>query len=62
MQKTEMLLLVGEMQNSLDALNDIERLYATYLPAFMDAQTRDARDAVMLAEILANTYMCFGCI
>lgn len=58
MPKTELLLLIGEIENSLDALDDIERLYATYLPAFMDAQTRDARDAVMLAEILTNTYTC----
>ena len=58
MQRTEVLLLVEEMQNSLDAHDDIEHLYATYLPAFMDAQTRYARDAVMLAEILTNTYTC----
>ena len=58
MPRTEVLLLIGEIQNSLDALDDIVRLYATYLPAFTDAQTRDARDAVLLAEILTNTYTC----
>ncbi|MBN2005348.1 MAG: hypothetical protein JXA21_18460 [Anaerolineae bacterium] len=58
MSKTELLLLVGEIKNSLDALDNIERLHATYQSAFMDEQTRDARDAVMLAEILTNTYTC----
>ncbi len=58
MSRTELLLLVGEIRQSRAVLENIWEMYTTYVSTFADEQKRDIRDAVMLAEILANTYTC----
>lgn len=59
MSKTvELLLLIGEIRESRAVLNHIQGMYTTYSPIFKDEQHRDVRDAVLLAEILTNSYTC----
>jgi len=58
MSRTELLLLVGEIRQSRAVLENIWGMYTTYVSTFDDEQKRDIRDAVMLAEILTNTYTC----
>lgn len=62
MQRTELLLLVGEIKESRVVLNKIQQMYDTYNPMFRDEQKRDIRDAVLLAEILTNSYTCIETI
>lgn len=62
MPRTELLLLIGEIRESRVALNNIQQMYVAYHPTFIDAQKRELRDAVMLAEILTNTYTCIETI
>ncbi len=62
MQRTELLLLIGEIREGVAMLDNIQALYTTYSPAFMDEAQRDLRDAVMLAEIITNTYTCIETI
>ena len=62
MPRAELLLLVGEIREGKAVLDTIQQTYATYSPAFMDEQKRELRDAVMLAEILTNTYTCIETI
>lgn len=58
MNRDELLLLVGEIQESRVVLGNIQGLYAAYESSFQDENQRDVRDAVMLADILCNTYTC----
>ncbi len=58
MSKNELLLLIGEIKSSLIVLGKINRLYSEYQSVFGDANCRELRDAVLLAEILSNTYTC----
>ncbi len=62
MPRTELLLLIGEIREGKVALNTIQQMYVAYHPAFIDEQKRELRDAVMLAEILTNTYTCIETI
>ena len=54
--------LIGEIKESLVALNHIENLYNAYRQIFGDTDKRDLRDAVLLADILCNTYTCIETI
>ncbi|MDG2989753.1 hypothetical protein L3556_02205 [Candidatus Synechococcus calcipolaris G9] len=58
MVNEDILLLVGEINKSLEVLNDINALYDNYAAIFSQKDQRDIRDAVLLADILCNTYTC----
>ncbi len=58
MKSEELLLLVGEIKESQIVLKNIDNLYVSYSPMFTDENKRDLRDAVLLADILCNTYTC----
>ncbi len=62
MNNESLLLLVGEIQESQRVLADLASLYGTYQPMFRDENKRDIRDAVLLADILCNTYTCLETI
>ena len=62
MDNEELLLLVGEIQESLVVIDHINRLYASYSQIFAETDKRDVRDAVLLADILCNTYTCIETI
>lgn len=58
MDNEELLLLVGEIRESLVVLDHINELYTSYSESFTATNKRDIRDAVLLADILCNTYTC----
>ena len=62
MDNDELLLLVGEIKESLVVLDHINGLYASYSQVFTTIDQRDLRDAVLLADILCNTYTCIETI
>jgi hypothetical protein len=62
MNNDELMLLIGEIKESLVALDHIEHLYNSYRQTFGDTDKRDLRDAVLLADILCNTYTCIETI
>ncbi len=62
MDNEELLLLVGEIRESLVVLNQIHHLYQSYHQNFITVETKDIRDAVLLADILCNTYTCIETI
>jgi hypothetical protein len=62
MNNDELMFLIGEIKESLVALNHIEHLYNSYSQTFGDTDKRDLRDAVLLADILCNTYTCIETI
>ena len=62
MNNDELLLLVGEIRESLVVLNHINELYESYSQIFIAIDKRDIRDAVLLADILCNTYTCIETI
>lgn len=62
MNKDESLLLIGEIKESLIAFNKIHHLYLSYVAVFTDEKNRDIRDAVLLTEILCNSYTCLETI
>ncbi len=62
MDNDELLLLVGEIKESLVVLDHINGLYDSYSQVFTTIEKRDLRDAVLLADILCNTYTCIETI
>jgi hypothetical protein len=62
MVNEQLLLLVGEINESLVVINNINELYAQYRQNFIDTDKRDIRDAVLLSDILCNTYTCIETI
>ncbi|MEB3162508.1 MAG: hypothetical protein VKK80_04715 [Prochlorothrix sp.] len=54
----DLLLLIAEIQESQVVLDKLHRLYNTYEPSFRNLEQRDLRDAVLLSDILCNTYTC----
>lgn len=62
MDNEKLLLLVGETKESLVVLDHINKLYVSYRQAFTETNKRDIRDAVLLADILCNTYTCIETI
>jgi hypothetical protein len=62
MNNESLLLLVGEIRESLVVLNQINQLYISYSQTFTSIDKRDIRDAVFLADILCNTYTCIETI
>ena len=58
MVRDNLLLLVGEIRESQSVLERLQGLYESYADQFADPSQRDVRDAVLLAEILCNTYTC----
>lgn len=58
MKNEELLLLMGEIKESQIVLSNINNLYLSYSEMFTDKSKRDLRDAVLLADILCNTYTC----
>lgn len=62
MNRDESLLLIGEIKESLIAFNKIHNLYLSYVNVFTDEKNRDVRDAVLLTEILCNSYTCLETI
>jgi hypothetical protein len=62
MDSDQLLLLVGEIKESLVVIDHINELYTSYSQVFMATDKRDIRDAVLLADILCNTYTCIETI
>lgn len=62
MEKNDLLLLMGEVKESRIVLEKIHGLYKTYGAAFAASDSRDLRDAVLLSDILCNTYTCLETI
>ena len=62
MDNEQLLLLVSEVRESLVVLNHINGLYDSYNQTFTATDKRDIRDAVLLADILCNTYTCIETI
>jgi len=62
MNRDESLLLIGEIKESIIAFNKIHNLYLSYVNVFTDEKNRDVRDAVLLTEILCNSYTCLETI
>ncbi len=62
MDNDQLLLLVGEIKESLVVIDHINELYRSYSQVFMATDKRDIRDAVLLADILCNTYTCIETI
>ncbi len=62
MKEDKILLLVGEIKESLIAFDKINNLYISYTPMFNNTDKRDIRDAVLLTEILCNSYTCLETI
>jgi hypothetical protein len=67
MVRDDLLLLVGEIRESQSdsfsaaspsVLERLQGLYESYEGQFGEPSQRDIRDAVLLAEILCNTYTC----
>lgn len=58
MRRDELLLLIGEIKESLVVFKNIHKLYVSYTPMFLDEEKRDIRDAVLLTEIFCNSYTC----
>lgn len=58
MKNDEIMLLVGEINEGRGVLEKMMQLYASYEPVFSDESKRELRDAVMLSEILCNSYTC----
>jgi hypothetical protein len=58
MVRDDLLLLVGEIRESQSVLERLHGLYKSYETQFTDPSQRDVRDAVLLAEVLCNTYTC----
>jgi hypothetical protein len=58
MIRDDLLLLVGEIRESQSVLERLQGLYGSYQTQFADPSQRDVRDAVLLAEVLCNTYTC----
>lgn len=62
MERDELLLLMGEIQEGRVVLGRIHSLYVSYSSTFADRDRRDLRDAVLLSDILCNTYTCLETI
>jgi hypothetical protein len=62
MEKDDLLLLMGEVQESRVVLKRINSLYTSYSSTFADRNSRELRDAVLLSDILCNTYTCLETI
>ncbi|WP_017293681.1 ribonuclease toxin HepT-like protein [Geminocystis herdmanii] len=62
MENDDLLVLVSEIKDSQMVLQNINELYLSYQETFADESKRDLRDAVLLAEILCNTYTCIETI
>jgi hypothetical protein len=62
MVQNELLLLISEIKESTVVLNKLNQLYTSYQSAFREETTRDLRDAVLLSDILCNTYTCIETI
>jgi len=58
MENENLLLLISEIKDSLNVLKNIHNIYVSYIPTFKDESKRDLRDAVLLADIMCNTYTC----
>jgi len=58
MKQDEILTVIGEINESQRVLTQIHKLYLSYQAAFTDIEARDLRDAVLLAELMCNTYTC----
>lgn len=62
MRKSDTRLLIGEIRESLEALDKIGATYDRYVVEFSDPQRRDARNAIVLSEVLTTTYTCLETI
>jgi hypothetical protein len=62
MDNDGLLVLVGEIRESLGVLDGMNRLYKFYAENFATIDKRDLRDAVLLADILCNSYTCIETI
>lgn len=62
MQNDNLLMLVSEIRDSQVVLTNIHHLYSSYQGIFKNESKRDLRDAVLLAEILCNSYTCIETI
>ncbi|MBE9174972.1 hypothetical protein IQ225_06045 [Synechocystis salina LEGE 06155] len=62
MNNEALLLLVGEIRESIVVLKQINQLYVSYSQTFAATDKRDIRDAVLLTDILCNTYTCIETI
>ena len=62
MDKENIMLLMGEIKESRVVLDHINNLYESYRQNFISVEQRELRDAVLLADILCNTYTCIETI
>ena len=62
MDNNNLLILVSEIRDTQVVLTKIHLLYTSYQDVFKDEAKRDLRDAVLLAEILYNSYTCIETI
>jgi hypothetical protein len=62
MKDEQVLLLIGEIREGLTVFNKIHNLYLTYASVFDDLEKREIRDAILLTEILCNSYTCLETI
>lgn len=62
MDSDNLLILVSEIRDTQVVLTKIHLLYTSYQDVFKDEAKRDLRDAVLLAEILCNSYTCIETI
>ncbi|MFM7384146.1 MAG: hypothetical protein ACKO1W_14010 [Microcystaceae cyanobacterium] len=62
MDSDNLLILVSEIRDTQVVLRKIHLLYMSYQDLFKDEAKRDLRDAVLLAEILCNSYTCIETI
>lgn len=58
MKQDEILVVIGEINESQRVLVQIYQIYDSYQIAFTEVAQRDLRDAVLLAELMCNTYTC----
>lgn len=62
MDSNNLLVLVSEIRDAQAVLTKTHLLYKSYQDVFKDESKRDVRDAVLLAEILCNSYTCIETI
>ncbi len=58
MKQSELPLLIGEIRESIAALDKIAGTYNRYAAEFSDIAQRDERNAIVLSEVLTTTYTC----
>ncbi len=58
MKHSNIMLLIGEMRETIEAMERLSEVYNAYVGDFANVKKRDLRDAITLSEILCNSYTC----